>query len=189
MGATSSLTSFSRTKGNSITRSRRPSPSTRRPMGVRTWPSWPKAPWPTSSTGCRSRTTSPTPWPTPPASSPMKTAASATVLHPQPTSPRWPCSCLLCSYPSSTDPTASIPVPQCAPIDSGSLEHPCFECGASNPGHGLVLTAYTGCSLFNKPWCDAGTCGTWCVAWEGCFCPMSLPSTVLPAAISPHTIP
>ncbi|CDQ89230.1 unnamed protein product [Oncorhynchus mykiss] len=55
---------------------------TLRPTAGRTWPSTPKAPWPTSFTGSKSRTISPTPWPTQPASHPTRTAHH--ICPPQP---------------------------------------------------------------------------------------------------------
>ncbi|XP_061308271.1 intestinal-type alkaline phosphatase-like isoform X1 [Pezoporus flaviventris] len=104
---------------NSTTCSRQLCPSSRSPMVVRMWPSWPRVPWPTSSTGCRSRPMWPMPWLTPPASNPMLIASSGT-LPLEPIPPSWPCSSPLSSCPSSIDPTAlHSPLPTAAAPTGG----------------------------------------------------------------------
>lgn len=78
------------------TRHSQPCHCARRPTVVRMWPSSPVAPWPTSCTGCTSRTTSPTPWRTLPALAPTE----PTAMPPGAPPPLAPSSCP--SSPSSS---------------------------------------------------------------------------------------
>ena len=62
-------------------------PWTLRPTEGKTWPFMPRAPWPTFSTGSKSRTTWPTSWPTPRVWNPTLTAPPR---HPRPRDTRTP---------------------------------------------------------------------------------------------------